>query len=274
MNLLSVNPDKCKGDGICRDVCPVKVIEFKNKDDFPGMVDGGDELCIRCGHCVAVCPHEAINHVAMKTEDCVPIRKELMLGPQQIEHFLRARRSIRNYQKKEVDRQVLTSLIDLARFAPSGHNHQPVHWLVIYDRKEVLRLAGLVIDWMHSLIKAESPLVAAMHIDSVIAEWEAGTDRICRGAPHVIVAHAQKEERTAPAASIIALTYLELAAFAFGLGACWAGYFNAAASLWPPMHKALKLPQGHASFGAMMVGHPKYKYQRLPLRNEAKITWR
>jgi hypothetical protein len=39
------------------------------------------------------------------------------------------------------------------------------------------------------------------------------------------------------------------------------------------MMEALGFPEGHVSFGAMMVGHQKYKYQRLPLRNEAKITW-
>jgi nitroreductase len=62
------------------------------------------------------------------------------------------------------------------------------------------------------------------------------------------------------AACIIALTYLELAVTSFGLGACWAGYFSAAANMGPPMKKALGLPEEHNSFGAMMVGYPKYKY--------------
>ena len=90
----------------------------------------------------------------------------------------------------------------------------------------------------------------------------------------MIVAHAYKNDRSAPAACTIALTFLDLAAMSFGLGACWAGYFNAAANFWPPMQKALSLPEGHISFGAMMVGHPRFQYQRLPLRNEPKITWR
>jgi hypothetical protein len=40
------------------------------------------------------------------------------------------------------------------------------------------------------------------------------------------------------------------------------------------MAETLELPAQHASFGAMMVGYPKFKYQRLPLRNEPKISWR
>jgi len=90
----------------------------------------------------------------------------------------------------------------------------------------------------------------------------------------MIITHASKENRMAPVAATIALAYLELAAPSFGLGACWAGYFNAAAASWPPLQKALTLPEDHISLGAMMVGYPKYNYHRLPPRKEPKIIWR
>ena len=129
-------------------------------------------------------------------------------------------------------------------------------------------------DWMQSLIDANSPLADAMHLDRPVAAWDAGVDRILRGAPHVIVAFAHQDDRTAPAACTIAQTYLELAAHALGLGACWAGYFNAAANMWPPLQETLGLPQGHVSFGAMMVGYPRFKYHRIPPRRTARIKWR
>lgn len=274
MELLSVDQEKCKRDGICAAVCPASIIEFKFKEAFPTVIEGGDELCLRCGHCVAVCPHGAISHEIMNTTECPTVRDELNMQPDQVEQFLRSRRSIRTYKEKPVDRDVLTKLIKLASFAPSGHNTQPVNWLVIYDSDEVQQLAGIVADWMGSLIKEGSPLAATLHMDRVVAAWEAGKDRICRSAPHMLVAHAPKDERSAPVACTIALTYLELATPAFGLGACWAGYFNAAANFWPPMAEALDLPAGNVSFGAMMVGQPKFKYARLPLRNKPKTIWR
>ena len=127
---------------------------------------------------------------------------------------------------------------------------------------------------MRHLIEEGSPLAAAMNMEGLVAAWEAGFDPICRKAPHLIVAHADKKDTTAPTACTIALTYVEIAALSFGLGTCWAGYFNAAATAWPPLHDALALPAEHVSLGSMMIGYPKFKYQRLPLRNEAKVIWR
>jgi nitroreductase len=66
---------------------------------------------------------------------------------------------------------------------------------------------------------------------------------------------------------------LDLAAPSFALGTCWAGFLMMAASHWPPLQNALSLPEGYACFGAMMIGYPKYKYQRLPLRKEPDIMW-
>ena len=111
-------------------------------------------------------------------------------------------------------------------------------------------------------------------MDRVVKGWEAGMDPICRNAPHVIVTHAPKNNPAAPAACTIAISYLDLAAPSFGLGACWAGYFNTAATMWPPMQEALGLPEGDTCFGSIMIGYPKYSYYRLPRRNEPEITWR
>ena len=274
MSLLTVDKEKCKRDGICSEICPVNIIEIKDKDAFPTLVEGGAALCMRCGHCVAVCPKGAMSHKVMGADECPPVRDEWLLAPEQVEHFLRYRRSIRIYKKRPVEKKVLQSIIDVARFAPSGHNRQPVQWTIIYDSDEVQRLTGLVVDWMRHLIGEGSPLASAMNMEGIVADWETGVDPICRKAPHLIVASAARNDTTAPTACTIALTYLEIAALSFGLGTCWAGYFNAAATFWPPLHDAMALSEGHVSLGSMMIGYPKFKYQRLPLRNEANVTWR
>jgi nitroreductase len=117
------------------------------------------------------------------------------------------------------------------------------------------------------------PPPARRNLERFVALWDAGTDVICRGAPHLIVASAAPEPPASATDCIIALTYLELAAPAFGLGACWAGFLMAAARQWPPLRAALAVPQGDVVCGAMMVGYPRHRYHRLPLRNEARIAW-
>ena len=274
MSLLQIDREHCHRDGICADVCPAMIITLDSAHGYPELVPEGAERCIRCGHCVAVCPYGALDHTAMAAADCPVIDRGRQPAADQVAQFLRARRSIRRFREEPLAREDLTHLIELARYAPSGHNFQPVRWLVVETPETVQELAGHVADWMRDLVQEQSPMVAALHLDAVVEAWDRGHDRICRSAPHLIVAHAAKADPTAPAAATIALTYLDLAAASIGLGACWAGYFNVAANLWAPLKEALALPEGHVSFGAMMVGRPKYRYQRLPLRKEPRITWR
>jgi nitroreductase len=179
---------------------------------------------------------------------------------------------MRSYTPQPVEREVLTRLIDVARFAPSASNRQPVKWLVIYEGKEVRRLAGLVVDWLRAGLAAQAP-GPRRNTERFIALWESGTDVICRGAPHLIVAYGPKDNPWATTDCAIALTYLELAVPSFGLGACWAGFFTAAARQWAPLQESLTLPGDSVVCGAMMVGYPRYRYYRLPPRNEAHITW-
>ncbi|MBF0549369.1 MAG: nitroreductase family protein [Deltaproteobacteria bacterium] len=274
MSFLTIDQDRCKRDGICVAECPLGLIEIKGEDAFPTPIGPAQELCINCGHCVAVCPHGALSITSMKSDDCAPFRNNMLPSPEQLEIYLKSRRSIRVYKDKPVPRAELTQVIDWASYAPSAHNAQPVHWLVIEDTAEVRRLTQMVADWMGVMVK-ENPAVAKAHnMDLVKMAWERGDDRILRGAPHLIIAHAPKDYPPALSACTIAVTYLELAAYALGLGACWAGYFYAASTIYPPLISALDLPAGHGSFGAMMIGYPKFTYHRIPVRNTPRIMWR
>ena len=274
MPLFTVDPEKCKRDGICVSECPVRVIEIKGEKGVPQPIEGAEEYCINCGHCVAVCPHGALALNTMKPEQCAPVRRRYLPDFDRVDHFLRCRRSIRTYKEEPVDRETLTKLVETARYAPSGHNLQPVHWLVIERKEDVHRLGGIIVDWLRLMIQKQPQIAESLHFDRVVSAWENGLDRILRGAPHLIVAHGSPAVRLAQSACIIALSYLELAAFAAGLGACWAGYFTTAASSYEPLRKILALPDGHQTFGAMMVGHAKYAYHRVPLRNKPNIEWR
>jgi len=116
--------EKCNGCGLCVDVCAGNFVEME-EGGYPTQSDDAEEICIRCGHCVTVCPSGSFSLRDMPREECPPVRKDLILTPEHCEHFLRYRRSIRDFKKKPVSRDVLTKLIEMARYAPSGGHLTP-----------------------------------------------------------------------------------------------------------------------------------------------------
>jgi nitroreductase len=198
----------------------------------------------------------------------------MALTPEHAEHFLRSRRSIRSFRREKIERDTLSRLIDVARYAPTGTNSQQVRWLVIDSPEGVRELAGMTVDLLRHMIETNDPMARTYGLSGWVAAWEAGADPVLRKASALVVVHAPSEYFLAQVDCAIALTYLDLAAPSFGLGTCWAGFLMLGVAQWPPLRQALALPEGHACFGAMMVGYPKYQYRRLPLRDEAQVTWR
>ena len=275
MSILTVDKEKCKADRICVDECPMRVIRINEKINISEPIENADQYCFNCGHCVAVCPHGALSLQTMKPEQCVPIENSLVLSKEQVEQFLRSRRSIRTYQDKPVDRSVLEKIIDIACNAATGHNTQPVKWMLFQQKEDVQKIEYMVSDWMRHMINEKHALSTMLYFNRYVADIDAGRKTaICNQAPHLIFAYGHKDMPVIHESCMIALTHLELAAAGFGLGACWAGLVTLAAKYWPPLKALMAVPEDHILSYAMMLGYPKYKYQRIPIRKEADITWR
>ncbi|MBW1672307.1 MAG: nitroreductase family protein [Deltaproteobacteria bacterium] len=274
MSLITVDQEKCNQCGICVAECPARIIRMDSKEDYPSPTPDFKDVCLKCGHCVTVCPTGALSLDWLSPEDCLLIKQELAVTPEQAEQFLRGRRSIRSFKDKMVPRTILEKLLEIACSAPSAKNQQPWHWIVVQEPAEVRRLAGMVIDWMRTVIQNDPEVAETMGFTRAVACWDEGYERICRGAPHVIVAHADKSWRYGAEDCTLALSLLDLYATSIGLGACWGGYFYKAVNAYPPLFDALGLPSDHLAFGAMMVGYPKFKYQRIPIRNRPRVIWK
>jgi ferredoxin len=76
MDLLIIDEEKCKKDGICVRECPMVVIKQKDKESIPHLVPGGEDICNSCGHCVAICPHGALDHAWVPRESSPLIEKD------------------------------------------------------------------------------------------------------------------------------------------------------------------------------------------------------
>jgi nitroreductase/NAD-dependent dihydropyrimidine dehydrogenase PreA subunit len=274
MTLLIVDESKCKQDGFCVRDCPAAIIRIKDKEGYPKMVPGGEQFCLNCGHCVAVCPHGALSHKMVPLEDCQPIQKELGINAAQVVQFLRSRRSIRSFKNRPVEKEKIRRLIEIARYAPTGSNTQLVEWLVFNGKDTVREFAKMSAEWARAMLKKNPDAVKNPYIPGIVAAWDAGYDAVLRGAPALVVASAPKTDLNGTVNLTLALSYLELAAPTMGLGACWAGLLKGAMLSWPPLQKAIGLPEDHTHYYPMMLGYPKAKYFRLPERKKPKITWK
>jgi len=193
--------------------------------------------------------------------------------PAQSALFLRSRRSIRRYEDKPVSREKMMKLLDIARFAPSGHNSQAISYLVVEGAENLMRLSRIVVEWMREAVKLSPELAKRYNMPAVIREEEKSGSRILRRAPHIVVAHAPADLAAAPCSTMLSLEYVELFAPALGIGTCWAGYAMACAQQFPAFSQFLKIPARRTITGILMAGYPKYRYHRLPDRNPLDVTW-
>ena len=268
--IIKADESLCIGCGSCVRACPGGLI---TKDQFPVPIPNAWDLCIDCGHCVAICPTEAMHQRSMGPEDCEPIDIHLIPRWDRVRQYLTSRRSVRGYIKKPVERDKILQLLDVARWAPNGANRQVLRWLVINDLAEVHRIAQMTVDWMKTVKDKNPALYQEAKLELFVETWDAGQDRIARGAPCVIQAWAAKDERTAPPAAMIAIHQMQLAAPALGLGTTFTGSINTASQAYPPLIEALGIPPGSMPHGTFVVGYPAEKYQRIPARKPVDVVW-
>jgi nitroreductase/Pyruvate/2-oxoacid:ferredoxin oxidoreductase delta subunit len=295
MTSIVIDKDRCTRCGICVNVCPqiqgwnmefaIPNIEcgLSKKTGSSEFTPTMDETylaqvlekivpnCIKCGHCETFCPEGAFKLNLSLDEDCGKKNMQREIPPDYLGNYLKSRRSIRNFSSQTVEKAKIEQILDISRYAASGCNSQSVEWLVVYDKKMVHRLAELTVEWMDYLCENKDPMSAVLL--SLKAAWEHGTDPICWNAPHLLIAHIPENHLSAPIDSVIALTYFDITAPAFGVGTCWVGLLTNAVRSWKPLQEAIALPQGRVISYAMVFGYPQYKTHRIPRRNPLKLAW-
>ncbi len=149
-----------------------------------------------------------------------------MIEPEALLSLMRSRRSIRKYEDRPVPGDLLETVLEAARWAPSASNRQPWHFVVVQDpalRRQIAPLAGTyVIRWAHV---ERAPLLVALC-------GQADSPDL-----HTDVALAGMQ--------------LMLQAQALGLGTCWIGAIERG-----PISKLLQLPPDMHLVALITLGFP------------------
>jgi len=178
--------------------------------------------------------------------------------------LLQKRRSIRDFQDKEVPPELVREIIQDACLAPSAGNGQPWKFIVIHNR-----------DWIRRLSE-ESKKNNLSQIEkdpnSPMKKYEARLRdkdfNVFYNAPCLVYIAGSRDVRSLAVDCALAACYFMFAATARGLGTCWVAL---GAELRDPLIlKAVGLPESSRIVAPIILGYPK-SVPAAPGRNAPEI---
>ena len=258
---FKVDEDKCTKCGLCAQDCPINIIDMDS--GYPGIFAGNEGACLKCQHCLAICPTAALSILGREPEDNVPL-KGAFPDPDCLEILIKGRRSVRWYLDENLEPEILQRLLNVAWHAPSGANDRQVRFSVIDDKQVFAAFREEVYGGLAKRIKVGKLPEGKVFFAEFVRLWqEEEVDALFLDAPHFLVASAPRA-CTAPVPDcLIALSYFELFAQSLGVGTLWAGLAKwAIDDLVPELRERLKIPQDHVIGFTMIFGKPAVQYQR------------
>ncbi len=287
---ITINPARCKHCNACVEECPAEVFAVEEKGKAPDVVRA--EFCIACGHCVALCASGAIDHSDFPSGTVLPINKELLPGPDALMELLRVRRSARVFQKKPVPKELLEKIIEAARLAPTAHNDQGTQYIVVQDSAELGQMVDMTAAFLGQTAKAlrnpvKRKLFGLLDSNGVKSAWGMvgsfesvaqaaldGDDKVLRGAPCVLLFHADPTIRKPDQSAQLAVQNATLMCEALGLASFYTGFVVAACARGVRFPALAGMPKGHRVYGGMAIGYSKFAFSQWPDRKPAPVQWR
>ncbi|UWX58592.1 nitroreductase family protein [Chlorobaculum sp. MV4-Y] len=266
-----VDKKKCTQCALCAGDCPSRIIVM-DEEEYPAIAPEKELACLRCEHCLAICPTGAISILGFCPEDSL-LLKGGSPDPGQLETLIKGRRSVRRYKPENLDPDLMQKLLDVAWHAPTGVNSRQVRFTVLDDREKVAHLRDEV---MNGLIRLDTegllPASKAYYAKFVKIWEKHKVDLIFREAPHLLIASAPKSVSTPKEDCMIALTCFELYAQACGVGTLWNGIATwAIDEMLPEIRRNLNIPDDHLFGYAMLFGKPAVHYARTVQHRPALI---
>ena len=286
-----INQELCKKCKLCIEVCPVNIIEI----DTEGIVDfipERESICLECGQCMAICSTNAINIKNYSYKENFDNISDNIIDNKQFTDLLASRRSVRNFKNKAVEKEVINEVLNSLKYAPYGAAPNKVEVTVINNRDTIEKALPYIEKFLDDIIKwVDSPIVSRIikfkkgietfntiknllypisKLENYKLEYG---DRITRGAPSLIIFHAENGAEEHSQNAVIYSTYTMLSAHSMGLGATMNGIVPASINKVKEIKQIFKIPENHEAVISIMLGYPKYKYNKAIKREQKKINW-
>lgn len=266
---LKIDEEKCVHCGLCTKDCIANCLELGEDNQIPKFKNGKEYTCIKCQHCLAVCPTGALSIWGKnpdKSEQIADINSDEILK------LIKSRRSVRQYKPSNLDKDRMDKLKNVLKYAPTGVNFHKLHFSFVDDIEVMDDIRNLTNE--KAIIFLKNPVVKQIlpHFAGMAEAIESGHDVIYRGAPHMVVvsvplnAHCKKED------PLIALSYFDLYAQSMGVGTLWCGFAYYCFKIFPELSDYVNIPDGYKVAYVMLFGIPDVKYKRCIQPEEYNIT--
>lgn len=251
-------------------------------DCFPGAITMGNgtpalaapESCIGCGHCVAICPVEAVSEDTLPGDDIVPI--QFSVASKTLLDLMRSRRSCRHFREEPISERELNMLISAARACPTAKNLQSTRYIAVTEAIPAL---------------LDMALEALGAVGQMQLKTAAAPDELRRAKNFIAWAEHRKQDKTFDPlffhASLLLLfvsdkqeardaagaaAYTELMAASLGLGCLYSGYFTACAAGSEALRRFLSISDHEQVARCLVLGHPSVQFQRTAPRKPVELT--
>ena len=143
------------------------------------------------------------------------------------------RRTIRRFQQQPISIEILTSLVNAGRVAPSGANLQPLEFIIV-DKTDLVEQVFFTLKWAGYISPAGNPPDGKRPMAYIIV---------------LINTDIRKEKGEVDAAA--AIENMILAALEKGVGSCWIGSIDRKET-----RKIFKLPENYKVDSILALGYP------------------
>jgi len=276
--MISINKEKCIGCKLCVHDCQCSDIKIENEKAVPL-----NNVCLSCGHCVAICPQNAVSLNEYNMDEVIEYNKDTFhINPESVLNAIKFRRSTRNFKNTPVEKNILEKIIEAGRFTPSGGNRQPLSFIVVRDNMDILTRTTLDVlndmgcryvpdinDPLDSNRRRYATMWKMMHRQYA----NKGIDLLFFNAPAMIIILSDNNLSLNPLVDGgLAASNMQTMADASDLGVCFNGFFKFAYDD-ERIRTLLNISDSKTVVTSLLLGYTDNRYCRTVPRKEAEVNW-
>jgi len=265
----------------CVDICVAHIFSQKKEEIVAENID----KCVVCGHCVAVCPSDAINHSCFPASSIHSVDRLLFPTPEQMDLIIKTRRSNRAFTTEPIPKAYLDKIVEAAYRSPTASNEQELSFTIVTNPQKLHQISALTLDVFTSIlkkIKIVKPIIKLFMPNVVkqiptfldlIDKFKNGDDRILRNATAVIFIHTPEKARFGRQDANLAYQNASLMAESLGVAHFYTGFVCSGVDhdKKKRLEKALGI-KGKIHAG-MALGMPSFKFDKYIDKKPMQANW-